>query len=463
MRLLDIQIGLYRCNIYQRANKFNKRSVNKMFPKLLFAAIILFGSLSLTGCQDSKSAVAASSQTATPPSVVVARVQQKTVPLYGEFVGQIQAEASADIVARVEGVVKAMNFKEGQPVTKGQVLYQIDAAEYQAKVDSAKAALSKAESALKQAKEQTSIEQAKADLEQQKALLAKSQRDVARDKPLAASHAIAQQDLDAAISSEQVNEANVHASEARLQNQIVSTPAQIEQSAADVANDKASLTQAELNLSYCTIRAPFDGFVGRTKVYPGSLVSSAGTTVLNTVYAINPVQVTFGIPETGYLNIRKQHAGAKATPSDIQEFEADLILADESTYPFKGRYKLADSTIDQKTGTLTVVLNFPNPEAILRPNGFARVRLVSGKAENALLIPQKSVIEQQGGTAALIVGDDNKVIQRTVTLGPQFENFVIVTQGVKAGERVIVEGQQKARPGLVVSVSENALTAEAGK
>jgi len=429
-------------------------------PHTAIVSLILLCAICAAGCQKSKTDPT-SAPSGPPPAVVVAGVQQKTVPIYGEFVGQIQADASADLVARVQGVLKEMRFKEGQPVRKGQILYVIDPVEYQAKVDAAKAAVAKSESALKQAKEQTKLLQANADLAQQKALLAKSQKDVERDKPLAARRAIAQQDLDAAMASAAVNQANVEASEARLQNEKVNTPAAIEQSAADLANNKAALTQAELNLSYCTIVAPFDGLIGRTKVYPGALVSN-GTAVLNTLYAIDPVQVTFGIPETAYLNVRRRNTGANGTSSEAQALVADLILADNTTYPFKGRFKLADSTIDQKTGTLSIVLNFPNPQALLRPNGFGRVRLITGNVENALLIPQKAVIEQQGGAAALIVGEDGKVSQRTIVLGPEYENMVIVKQGLKAGERVIVEGQQKARPGMPVSATETAITSEAG-
>lgn len=436
------------------SNRFHDREW-----RAALASAILLSSLCSIGCQRTKTEASAG-PSGPPPAVVVARVQQKTVPIYGEFVGQIQAAASADIVARVQGVLKEIRFEEGQPVRKGQILYVIDPVEYQAKVDSARAAVAKSESVLKQAKEQTRLLQAKADLEQQKALLAKAQKDVERAKPLAAQRAIAQQDLDGAMASAAVNRANVEASEARLQNEKVNTPAAIEQGTADLANSKAALTQAELNLSYCTIVAPFDGLIGRTRMFPGALVGAGSAAVLNTLYAIDPVLVTFGIPETGYLTVRRRNAGANGPSSQAQALAADLILADNTTYPFKGRFKLADSAIDQKTGTLTIVLSFPNPQGLLRPNGFGRVRLMIGNAEDALLIPQKAAIEQQGGTAVLIVGEDGKVSQRSVVLGPQFENLVIVKQGLKAGERVVTEGQQKARPGSSVSPTETAITSE---
>ncbi len=434
-----------------------------MTPRELWLATALsLAALSTTGCNNS-GRPGMDAQSGPPPAVVAARVMQKTVPIYGEFVGQIQPAASVDIVARVEGVLKEMNFTDGQPVQKGQVLYVIDQAEYQAKVDSAKAALNKAESALDQARAQVGVRMAQAELAQQKALLTKSQRDVARLRPLVEQRAVPQQELDGALASVSVNQANVEASDARLQNQVVNTKAQVELGKADVESAKAALTQAELNLSYGVIRAPMSGLIGRTKVYPGALLSRGGATVLNTLSAINPIQVSFGIPETAYLTVRRRNPGVQNRLPAAQHLEAEMILADNTVYPFKGQFKMADSAIDQKTGTLTILMSFPNPDGLLRPNGFGRVRLMVGKAENALLIPQKTVIEQQGGSAVLVIGEDNLVSQRTVVLGPQFESSVIVTQGLKAGERIVVEGQQKARPGKPVQPSEAAISVEAEK
>jgi membrane fusion protein (multidrug efflux system) len=435
-------------------------SLTKYEPRL--AAAVCLALLSATGCKDGAKQAAAA-QAGPPPAVVATKVVQKTVPIYGEFVGQIQAAASVDIVARVEGVLKEMNFTEGQPVQKGQVLYVIDAAEYQAKVNAAKAALTKAESALDQAQSQVGVRSAEAELAQQRALLAKAEQDVARFKPLVEKRAIPQLELDGAMASATVNRANVEASQARLQNQVVNTKAQIDLAKADVDSARASLTQAELNLSYCVVRAPMNGLIGRTRAYPGALLSRGSVTVLNTLAAINPAQVTFGIPETAYLTVRRRNQTAKERLQTAQSLQAELILADNTMYPYKGQFTMVDSTIDQKTGTLSILMSFPNPDGLLRPNGFGRVRLIVGMAEDALLIPQKAVIEQQGGSAVFVVGPDNKVSQRTVVLGPQFESSVIVTQGLKAGERIVVEGQQKARPGMPVNPSERAITSEAGE
>lgn len=429
---------------------------SKLHPIRLAPACLTLACL--TACQKPPAQTQAAA--GPPPAVVVARVAQETVPVFGEFVGQIQAEASVDLVARVQGVLKEMNFKEGQPVQKDQVLYQIDPVEYQSKVDSAKAVLAKADSALRQSQLQTGVRQAKAELEQQNALLAKSKQDVNRYKPLVAQRAVPQQDLDGALASQQVNQANVDAAQARYENETVNTKAQIDLNTADLASAKASLAQAELSLSYCTIRAPFAGLIGRTKVFPGALVGGGAPALLNTLSTISPVQVTFGIPEAGYLSVRKRSIAAGSTSQPA--LEAQLILADGSIYPFKGHFKLADSAIDQKTGTLTIVMNFPNEQGLLRPNGFARVRLVTDTAKDALLIPQKAVVEQQGGSAVLIVNEDGKVVQRTVMLGPQVDTLVIVRQGVQKGERIIVEGQQKARPGSSVTAREQALTALSG-
>jgi len=344
--------------------------------------------------------------TAAPPAVVVARVEQRTVPIQAEFVGRTEAVATVDLVARVEGFLKETHFKEGRPVKKGQLLFVIDPSQYEAYVASARAKVSQAE-----------------------AQLAKNRRDVERYTPLAAEHAIPQQELDTAVASEA-------------------------SAAADLEAAKASLTKAELDLSYCTIRAPFDGLIGRNQVYPGNMVGRGQATVLATVSDLDPIQVTFGIPEAGYLAFSRR-GGKGASP------EVELILADNSVYPYPGRLRMAERAIDLKTGTLSVMVDFPNPKNLIRPNQFGRIRLVVDTAENALLVPQKAITEQQSAKVVLVIGEGNKVAHRTVSLGPRYEDSVIVTEGLRAGELVIVEGHQKARPGMVVSPADRPLTQEA--
>ena len=360
--------------------------------------------LAAVGCT-AKDAPRASSA-APGPAVVVARVEQRTVPIQSEFVARTEAVATVDLVARVEGFLKEARFKEGQPVKKDQLLFLIDPRQYEANLTSARAKVSQA-----------------------KAQLGKARQDVERYKPLAAESAIPQQDLDTAIASEA-------------------------SAAADLEAANASLDKARLDLSYCTIRAPFDGLIGRINVYPGNLVGRGQPTVLSTISALDPIQVTFGIAEAGYLQYRRRF-GKPTAP------ELELVLADNSVYPHLGKFRMAERAIDLKTGTLTIMSDFPNPDGVIRPNQFGRVRLVVDTAEGALLVPQKAVTEQQSAKVVLVVGEGNKVAHRTVTLGARYRDSVIVTDGLKAGELVIVEGHQKARPGMVVSPTDQPVSQEA--
>jgi RND family efflux transporter MFP subunit len=340
-----------------------------------------------------------------PPAVVVAKVDQRTVPVYAEFVARTDASASVDLVARVDGFLQSRSFEEGRTVQKDQVLFQIDPSRYEA-----------------------NLQAAQAHLAQTRAQHVKAQQDVARYRPLAALKAIPQQDLDTALASELVALADVEAAE-------------------------ASVTQSRLDLSYCTVRAPFTGLIGKNNVSEGNLVGHGQATVLATLSAIDPIKVIFGIPESGFLYLKRKN------PKDIST-ELQMVLSDNSTYAHKGRVKFIERAVDLKTGTMEVQGVFPNPDGLLRPNQFGRVRVVVATAEKALLIPQKAVIEQQSSKVVLVVDDDHKVAQRTVTLGPAFEQSFIVLDGVKPGEKVITEGQQKARPGMRVAPTETPASQE---
>lgn len=340
-----------------------------------------------------------------PPAVVVAPVLQKTVPVFNEYVARTDASETVDLVARVEGILVGRSFEEGKAVQEGQVLYRIDPARYEANLLSAKAKVAQAE-----------------------AQLVKAAQDVARYRPLAAAHAIPQQELDSALATQAIAEADVQAA-------------------------KAARVQAELDLSYCTIKAPLTGIIGRNMVSVGNLVGRGAATVLATMSRMDPMDATFGVPEAGWLYARKiQGRGVGMT--------VQMVLADNTLYEHPGRIRFADRAVDVRTGTLQVQVRFPNPGAVIRPNQFARVRVQVALAEDALLIPQKAVLEQQGSKAVYVVGPDNVVAQRTVVLGPAVENQFIVKDGIKAGERVIVEGQQKAHPGAAVAPAAQAATAE---
>jgi membrane fusion protein (multidrug efflux system) len=339
------------------------------------------------------------------PAVLVAPVVQKTVPVTNEFVARTDATATVDLVARVEGVLQQKSFEEGRRVRKNQVLYRIEPSQYEANRMSAQAKVAQSEAQLK-----------------------KADQDVARYTPLAASHAIPQQDLDTALTSQLAAKADLQAA-------------------------RAALVQADLELSYCTIKAPFDGVIGHSLIDTGNLVGRGSATVLDTVSSLDPIKASFAVPEAGYLTVAKRRG--EGISLDVQ-----LVLADGSLYPRTGRVTFLDRAVDLKTGTFQVYCEFPNPEYLIRPNQFGRVRVVVDTAENALLVPQKAVLEEQGAKAVYVVGQDNKVTERMVTLGPSVGSEFVVKAGLQNGDRVIVEGQQKARPGMVVAPTEQPASAE---
>jgi membrane fusion protein (multidrug efflux system) len=278
-------------------------------------------------------------------------------------------------------------------------------------------------------------------------------------KPLAALQAVPQQDYDDALAAQQAAQANLEARQATLNTTKVNQAASIQQGQAAVEAAKASIRQAELNVEYCTITSPINGIAGVRQVAPGNLVGQGDATLLTTVSNVNPMRVYVSISEREYLMYQRlKTEGKLKTGSELQ-----LMMADGSPFPEKGRVIIVDRAVDLKTGTLSIVAEFPNPKALLRPGQFGRVRLAATVAENALLVPQKAVTQMQSANVVYVVGPDNKVALRSVTLGDRVNQDYIVTEGVKAGDRVIVEGLQKARPGSTVNVSERPLTKESAK
>ena len=219
----------------------------------------------------------------------------------------------------------------------------------------------------------------------------------------------------------------------------------------------ASIRQAELNVEYCTVTTPIGGIAGTRQVAPGNLVGQGEATLLTTVSNVNPMRVYVSISERDYLMYQRMRS---ARQDEGRRGELELILADGSVFPDKGRIIIADRAVDLKTGTLNLVAEFPNPNALLRPGQFGRVRLAATVAENALLVPQKAVTEMQSAKVVYVVGADNKVALRSVTLGDRVGQDYIITEGVKAGERIIVEGLQKARPGGTVNPTEQPVSSE---
>ncbi len=404
----------------------------------------------LAGCE--RGDATASKQAAAPiPTVLVNEVPQRTVQVSADFVARTEAVPTVEIRARISGVLEQVRFREGSEVKQGQVLFVIQQDEYKAALQSARAQLAKAEADLIRAKDTSLVERQRAQLDQAKAELGKNQADVARYRPLVREQAIPQQDLDTALSREEAARAGVQAAEAALKDSVLSQRTAIQLAEAAVESGKAAVTQADLNLKYTVAESPISGIVSKLAVDVGNLVGKGEPTLLATVSAINPIFADFAITEADYLRLVKKvpGLGRGEVPKDRAP-ALDLVLADGSVFPQKGRPVFVDRAIDQKTGTIQVRAEFPNPQWVLRPGQFGRVRAVTEEVPNAILVPQVAVQELQGAKNVLVVGEGDKVALRTVTVREPYQQFYIVTAGLKAGERVIVEGIQKARPGMQV-------------
>ncbi|HWC05065.1 MAG TPA: efflux RND transporter periplasmic adaptor subunit [Methylomirabilota bacterium] len=387
----------------------------------------------------------------------MAEVVRKTVPIVSEFVAQTDAVQTVELRARIQGVLERVRFKEGSEVKEGQVLFEIERGQYEAALQSARAQLAKAQAELAQAKEQVEVLRSRAELEQRQAALAKARLDVARLRPLAQAKAVPQVDLDNALAAEQVTVAGVAAAEAALKDTELGQRIGIQQAQAAVEAGRAAVTQAQLDLSYTTIRAPVTGIVGRLDVNEGNLVGRGEPTLLATMSTYDPIKISATMSEVDYLRLARRAADRKAG----KETPLELVLADGTRYPLTGQATTLDRTVDPKTGTIVIEALFPNPEKLLKPGQFGRVRAVVEERPDAVLVPQQAVQEVQGAKSVLVVGAEDKVVLRTVTLGERIDDLFIVTRGLEPGERVIVEGLQKVRPGMQVKPEAGAPSATA--
>ena len=404
--------------------------------------VALAGALGSTACSG-KGNEAKQNNTPPPPSVVVTEVTQKTVPIYSEFVGQTRAEETVELRARVEGILQKVYFREGTFVKKGQLLFTIDRRPFQAALQSAKALEIKSISDLAQAQQRTDVLQAQAELADAQAVMTRADQDVNRLAPLAKEKAVTEQDLDAALATQKSARASVDSRKANLTNLEAAVKYTIERARAEVSASKARVTQAELDLSYCDIQAPISGVIGFLQVDEGNLVGRGDATLLATVSASDPLLVDFNVSEIEFLKLTDPHTVGKKAG----DLSFDLMLSDESVHPHHGRFRVLDRSVDPTTGTLKAQAAFPNPGSYLRPGQFARLRVAVSQVENAILIPQRAVQELQGANTVMVVDAQNKVSLRTVKLGDKADRDVVVLDGLSSGERVIVEGMQKVRPG----------------
>lgn len=414
---------------------------------LLVLAIVPILAASLSASMGCKSKTALNSAQPPPPSVVVAAVNQKTVPIYSEYVGQTRADNTVELRARVEGVLQKVYFREGAPVRKGQLLFTIDKRPFAAALQSAKALAAKSVSDLAQAQQRTDVLQAQAELADAQAVLNRADQDVARLAPLAKEKAVTEQDLDAAIAAQKSARASVEARRANLTNLEAAVKYTIERAKAEVSAANARVTQAQLDLGYCDIYSPINGVIGFLQVDEGNLVGRGDATLLATVSASDPLLVNFNVSEIEYLKLTDPETAGQRTGA----LRFDLLLSDESVHPYQGSFHVLDRAVDPQTGTMKVEASFPNPGSYLRPGQFARVRVAVAEKENAILVPQRAIQELQGAKTVMVVDQENKVVVRTIKLGEKVDKDVVVLEGLSAGERVIVEGMQKVRPGSQVN------------
>lgn len=399
--------------------------------------------LLLAGCraQGQKSAAAA----APPPAVNVVEVQPASVAITAEFAAQTYARDMVEVRGRVEGYIERWLFQPGAEVRAGQVLYVLDLRPYQAAVDQARGNLRQAEADLDFAQRQVSHLQAKANLASAEATLTKASQDYARLAPLVEADAASRQDLDAAGAALKANQAIVAAHQANVEQSGLSTRTQIAAMKAKVESLQAALVRAELNLQYSTIRAPIGGRIGDTLIPVGGLVTPNSPQPLTTIVPLDPIWVRFKVTEAEYFSWVR-----RARQSLGKEFPASLILADGQEFPQKGAITNTLNQIDPATGTLELQASFPNPGRGLLPGQFGRVRVRVEERADAIAIPQRAVQQLQNLQTVYTVGPDNKVQARPVRTGARVGELWIIEEGLRAGDRVIVEGHLRVRPGAAV-------------
>ena len=343
-----------------------------------------------------------------PPAVEVVSVAQRDVPIYMEWIGSLDGNVNAVIRPQVTGYLVKQNYREGDLVKQGQPLFEIDPRTFEA-----------------------AVEEAKGLRAQQLARFETTRANLARIKPLAAVNAVSQKDLDDATGAHLSAKAQLEAAE-------------------------ASLKTAKLNLGFTKITSPVTGIAGIAKAQIGDLLSPSMTTELTTVSVVDPIKAYFNISEREYLKIANAAIAAGSKPERVP---LELFLVDGSLYPHPGKTSVLNRQVDVSTGTFKVAALFPNPDNLLRPGQYGKVRATMAVDKGALLVPQRAVTEVQGKYLVAVVGADNKVDIRPVTVGERIGTEWIIRKGLQPGEQVIAEGTQKVRPG--VTINPKPLVAEA--
>jgi membrane fusion protein (multidrug efflux system) len=398
----------------------------------------------LLGRSKSKSTAQAA---APPPEVEVVAVERKDVPIYNEWIGTLDGMVNAEIKAQVTGYLLSKNYTEGSFVKKGQLLFELDPKPLQAALDQARGNLAQSEGQVSQANSQ--LLQQRAQLATVEANQGKTQLDENRYRSLAKDGVIPQQDYDNAVQANLAAKAQVKAAEAGVEtakSAIVAARSVVEAS-------RAAVKTAQLNLGFTRIISPIDGIAGIAQAQIGNLINpnNPNAEPLTTVSAVDPIKVYFTLSEQEYLSFVKRNPTQSERDTANNKLHLELILADGTPYPHEGKFFVADREVDQKTGAIRLGGVFPNPGNILRPGQYGKVRAVTSIKTGALLLPQRAVTEVQGRYQVAVVDSDNKADIRPVKVGERIGSMLIIEDGLKPGEIVVVEGAQKVRPGLVVS------------
>ena len=353
-----------------------------------------------------------------PPDITVVVTAAQEVPIYQEFVGQTHGFKDIAIRARIEGFLEGIHFEEGSRIKKGTLLYTLESQQFEADVAAKMSRVAEAQT-----------------------MLAKAESDLNRIKPLAEEKAVSESDLDAAV-------------------------AQHEASIESVKASQANLRASKIQLGYTKIYSPISGIIGKTKAKVGDFVGrSPNPVILNTVSRIDTVLVEFFITETQYLLLARYYLSGNAPTDNTREANLELILADGSLYGYKGKVDFIDREVDPTTGSMLLQASFPNPDEILRPGQFAKVKALVTVVKDGILIPQRCVMELQGLYSVYVVGDGDKVKTREVKVGSKIKQFWLITEGLKPEEKVVYEGLQKVKDGAVVNpiIKEIALPNEENK
>lgn len=337
-----------------------------------------------------------------PLEVKVATVAQRDVPVFIEAIGQTRGSTEIEVRARVEGYLESVDYREGTFVQKGQLLYTIDRRPFEA-----------------------NLAQARGIEAQAQAQLARAKQDVARNEPLVAKNAISRQDYETSVSIKQAAEATLDAA-------------------------KAARERSEIDLGYTRVEAPASGMVGKTEVYPGTLVGRGQSTLLTRISQVDNIHVRVSVPERDFIDYNRR-GEERRKAGDLVPLKFELVLSDGSVHSQPGQLVFVDRAVDAQTGTILVEVTFPNPGGVVRPGQYARVRVAIDEKKGAILVPQRAVMEMQGIYSVAVVKPDDTVDLRMVKPAERIGTEWVIDSGLKAGERIVVEGVQKVRAGSKVT------------